>query len=72
MTTTRKFLPTLLLLLASWTGQALADQAPQAQSVVYSVEVIVAAQNTDKVKIREPETPVRLAWQRVGSPLYEA
>ena len=65
MTTTRKFLPALLLLLASWTGQALADQAPPAQSI----EVIVTAQVTEKVEARNPEARVLLAWQRVGSPI---
>lgn len=49
MTTTRKFLPALLLLLASWTGQALADQAPPAQSV----EISVTAQETEKVEVRD-------------------
>lgn len=65
MTTTRKFLPALLLLLASWTGQALADQAPPAQSV----EISVTAQETEKVEVRNPEANVRMAWQRVGSPI---
>ena len=64
MTTTRKLLPALLLLLASWTGQVLADQAPPAQTV----ETTVTAQDTEKAEARDPETRDRLAWQRVGAP----
>jgi hypothetical protein len=62
MTTTFKLLPTLLLLLASWTGQALADQAAPAQSV----EVTVTTQEAEKA---EPRSNDHLAWQRVGSPI---
>lgn len=64
MTATRKLLPALLLLLASWTGQVLADQAPPTQTV----ETTVAAQDTEKAEARNPETRDRLAWQRVGAP----
>jgi hypothetical protein len=65
MTTTRKLLPALLLLLASWTGQALADQAPPAQTV----EISVTGQDTQNAEDRIPEVRVQLAWQRVGSPI---
>ncbi len=65
MTTTFKLIPALLLLLASWTGQALADQLPPPPPEV-------TAQVAQNVETSTPETPGLLAWQRVGSPLREA
>lgn len=63
MTATRKLIPTLLLLLASWNGQALAHQSPPAERV----EAQVAAQETKTAPAWSVND--RLAWQRVGSPL---
>lgn len=62
MTAKFKFLAALLILLASWTGQVRADQAPPPQADQ-------AAVSTDSERV---EAPDRLAWQRVGSPLREA
>jgi hypothetical protein len=59
MTAKFKFLTALLVLLASWTGQAGADQAPPPQDDQVAV-------STDSGRV---EAPDRLAWQRVGSPL---
>jgi uncharacterized lipoprotein YajG len=76
MTTLFKPIAALLLLLVSWNGQALADQAPPAQSVAKSITnsvvMIVTVQDARKAEIRNPETPALLAWQRVGSPIHEA
>lgn len=59
MTAKFKFLAALLILLASWTGQVRADQAPPPQADQVAV-------STDAENV---EAPDRLAWQRVGSPL---
>lgn len=64
MTTTFNTLLALLLLLASGTGQALADQPPPAHP-----EVI--AQATENIETDKAESPDRIAWQRVGSPIRE-
>lgn len=62
MTATRKLIPALLLLLASWNGQALAHQAPPAERV----EAQVVAQEAETAPAWNVDD--RLAWQRVGSP----
>lgn len=62
MTAKFKFLAALLVLLASWTGQVRAEQAPPPQSD--PVAVTAASDNV--------EAPDRLAWQRVGDPIREA
>jgi len=59
MTAKFKFLAALLVLLASWTGQVRADQAPPSQADQLAV-------STDSERV---EAPDRIAWQRVGSPL---
>ncbi len=59
MTAKFKFLIALLLLLAGWTGQVRADQAPPPQADQIAV-------NTDSERV---EAPDRIAWQRVGSPV---
>lgn len=68
MTITRKLIPALLFLLASWTGQSLAQAhprtTPQAAAMLHPVSSASLADN--------PEAPDRLAWQRVGSPESEA
>ena len=59
MTAKFKSLAALLILLASWTGQVRADQAPPPQT-----DQVVVSTDSERV-----EAPDRLAWQRVGSPL---
>jgi hypothetical protein len=59
MTAKFKFLAALLVLLASWTGQVRADQAPPPQA-----DQVAASADSESV-----EAPDRLAWQRVGSPM---
>ncbi|MEW5786911.1 MAG: hypothetical protein AB1899_03545 [Pseudomonadota bacterium] len=57
--TSRKFLSALLILLASWTGSALAD--PVATAPVRSDQSAAPASAAE-----------HLAWQRVGDPIREA
>jgi hypothetical protein len=61
MTATFKFIATLLVPLAGWTGQVLADQAPPPE-----VEKPTLSMCTNIESIQAPD---RLAWQRVGSPM---
>jgi hypothetical protein len=65
MTTLFKHFLALLFILASGIGQAQAAQTPPAQP-----EVAVQAMQINSV--HDQESPVRVAWQRVGSPLREA
>jgi hypothetical protein len=65
MTTLFKHFLALLFILASAAGQAQADQSPLAQP-----EVAVEAMQIHSVQ--HQESPARVAWQRVGSPLREA
>ena len=66
MTTLFKHFLALLIILASGTSQAQAAQTPPARPEV----AVQALQQINSV--HDQESPVRVAWQRVGSPLREA
>lgn len=66
MTATFKVFFALLLLLASGTVPARADQLAPMQCEVVAPEALSSLESGN------PESPVRLAWQRVGSPVREA
>jgi hypothetical protein len=68
MTTSRTLLPALLFLLASGSGQALADQAPPVRPADLNPVAASPAQAAGQIEARNPEAWDRVAWQRVGSP----
>lgn len=68
MTSIRELLSVPLFLSALWTGQALADQVPQAPA-----EAATASVREDTAAVENSaDSPDRLAWQRVGLPEREA